>query len=102
MHTQLSYHMRPLILAAVALTPAIALAAPAPQQPPPIVQACAQSATDQMQQAIVWHAQAIADGQQIAALRAQVAKLTPKPKAKAPVHPTPKPKAGKVPALSSP
>ena len=91
MHTQLSYHMRPLILAAVALTPAIALAAPAPQQPPPIVQACAQSATDQMQQAIVWHAQAIADGQQIAALRAQVAKLTPKPKPGKVAHPTPKP-----------
>ena len=85
------------MLAAALLTPAVALAAPAPQQPPPIVQACAQSATDQMQQAIVWHAQAIADGQQIAVLRAQVAKLTPKPKAKAPVHPTPKPKPGKAP-----
>ena len=94
--------MRPQILAAIALAPTVALAAPAPRQPPPIVQACAQSATDQMQQAIVWHAQAIADGQQIAVLRAQVAKLTRKPKPgnappKPPAHPTPKPKPGKAP-----
>ena len=86
--------MRALVLAIIALTPAIALAAPAP---PPIVHACAQSATDQMQQAIVWHAQAIADGQQIAALRAQVTKLSPKPKPGKVAHPTPKPKPGKVP-----
>ena len=86
-----------LILVAALLLPAAALAAPAPQQPPPIVQACAQSATDQMQQAIVWHAQAIADGQQIAALRAQVTKLTPKPQPGKVAHPTPKPKAGKAP-----
>ena len=73
--------MRRLILAAV-LFPAVALAAPAPkpQQPPPLVQACAQAATEQMQQAMVWHAQAIADAAEIAALRAQVAKMTPKPK----------------------
>ena len=80
-----------IFLVVVAVGAASALAAPAPQQPPPIVQACAASATDQMQQAMVWHAQAIADGQQIAALRAQVAKLTPKPKPGKVAHPTPKP-----------
>ena len=77
--------MRPLTLAGALLLPAAAIAAPAPQQPPPIVQACAQAATEQMQQAIVWHAQAIADAAQIDALKAQVAKLTPKAAA------TPKP-----------
>ena len=65
--------MRHLILAAALLAPTIAVAAPA-QQPPPIVEACAQAATEQMQQAIVWHAQVIADAAQIAALKAQAAK----------------------------
>lgn len=74
--------MRPLILAAALLAPTVALAAPAPQQPPPpLVQACAQAATEQMQQAIVWHAQAITDAAEVAALKAQVAK---RPKAPAP------------------
>ena len=69
-------------LIALAFLPSAALGAPAPkpQQPPPLVQACAQAATEQMQQAMVWHAQAIADAAEIAALRAQIAKLTPKPK----------------------
>ena len=69
--------MRRLILASLFLA-APALAQPAPQKPDPIVQACAQSATEQMQQAMVWHAQAITDAAQIAALKAQIAKLTPK------------------------
>ena len=69
--------MRRLILASMFLA-APALAQPAPQKPDPIVQACAQAATEQMQQAMVWHAQAITDAAQIAALKAQVAKLTPK------------------------
>ncbi len=73
--------MRRLILAALfAATPA--LAATAPQQPPPLVQACAQAATEQLQQAMVWHAQVIDQAAQIAALRAQVAKLTPPAKPK--------------------
>lgn len=53
--------------------------AASPAQPPPLIQACAQSATEQMQQAIVWHAQAITDTAEIAALKAQVAKLSPPP-----------------------
>ena len=74
--------MKRLILAAALLAPLPALAQPAPQKPDPIVQACAASATEQMQQAMVWHAQAITDAAQIAALKAQVAKLTPKVPAK--------------------
>ena len=68
--------MNRLVFAAALLLPGVAVAAPAPapQQPPPIVQACAQTATEQMQQAIVWHGQAIADAARIARLEAQVAK----------------------------
>ncbi len=62
----------------LAATPA--LAATAPQQPPPLVQACAQAATEQLQQAMVWHARVIGQAAQIAALKAQIAKMTPKGK----------------------
>ncbi len=67
-----------LILAASLLAPLPALAASAPQKPDPIVQACAQAATEQMQQAMVFHAQVIADQTRIEALEAQVKRLTPK------------------------
>ncbi len=69
--------MRRLILASMFLA-APALAQPAPQKPDPIVQACAQAATEQMQQAMVFHAQVIADQTRIEALEAQVKRLTPK------------------------
>ncbi len=77
--------MRRLILVAALLAPTVAVAAPTPQPPAPIVQACAQAATEQMQQAMVFHAQVIADQTRIEALEAQVKRLTPEPKS------TPKP-----------
>lgn len=67
---------------ALSLLPTLAFAQPTPQQPPPLVQACAQSATEQMQAAIVWHSRAIEAEAEVAALKAEAKKATPEaPKA---------------------
>lgn len=60
--------MKRLILAvAFAAAPTLALAA-SPQQASPLLQACAQEASQQMQQAIVWHSQLIEAQAEIARL----------------------------------
>lgn len=68
--------MKRLVLA-LSLLPTLALAQPTPQQPPPLVQACAQSATEQMQAAIVWHSRAMEAEAEVAALKAAVKKPPP-------------------------
>lgn len=81
--------MRYLILAAALLAPTAALAAlPTPPKPPakpvptlqapkpdPLVRSCAEAATRAFRRTILLHADVIADEAQIAALKAQVAKL---------------------------
>lgn len=75
--------MRRIAVAALCLMPSVAMAQqPAP--PSPLVQACAQSATEQMQQGIVFHAQLIEAQQEIARLKAELAAAKKKPDA--PVH----------------